>query len=261
MLSACARSVRLNFGGLSLSFTTPINRNVVDVLQILCLHHTKHDEARLVDFVHWLRVSYDIIPYSDAIDMINQNQVSGRFVSITFDDGLMTHFHAAKVLADLGVSACFFVCPGVIREIPSIEPKQFFRTRLLMNPKELMSWSHLHQLHKLGHEIGSHTLTHPNLRLLRTDIAQYEIHQSKAEIESELGVCKHFAWPYGQVTTMSDALIRFAHDIGYASVASAVPGDYHPLKALSHVDPWIHRVPLEIAWTKRSVRYLLRISE
>lgn len=255
ILGGYARSVRLNVRGLVKSHSTRIGTGADDVLQILCLHHVKHDEKRLVEFVHWLRMRYDIIPYRRAIEMITQNNVSRQSVSITFDDGLIAHYHAARVLADLGVSACFFVCPGMMREDPDIRLAEFFRARLLMKPTELMGWSDLHELVELDHEIGSHTLTHPDLSQLDTDAAQREIRESKSEIESELGVCNHFAWPYGQLATMPVSLIRYAHEIGYESVASAISGCYP--SAPSHLDPWIRRVALETTWSRRSLRYLL----
>jgi len=74
----------------------------------------------------------------------------------------------------------------------------------------------------MGHEAGSHTLTHPHLTRLDLVDAQREIEQSKRRLESLTGQpVLSFAYPYGGDNKTLRQLVKQA---GYARAVSTIKG-------------------------------------
>lgn len=105
-------------------------------------------------------------------------------ISFTFDDGSENQFAiAAPILNEFKVKGTFFVVTGVIRD-KKTDP---------MPPGAYhygnggMSWEELRQLAAMGHEIGSHSMTH--LSLVDTDAAalEREVNGSAKLIAEKLG--------------------------------------------------------------------------
>ena len=69
-----------------------------------------------------------------------------KLVVLTFDDAAKSHFtKAGPLLKELGHGATFFVTEGF--DFPT-------------NKKDYMSWEEIQSLHKMGFEIGNHTIDH-----------------------------------------------------------------------------------------------------
>ncbi len=122
--------------------------------------------------------------------------------TFTFDDGYDSHvFIAAPLLAERGFPGTFFIIAGNVW------------------------WDQWRQtVVPLGHEIGSHSMTHPDLTQLSTSQAQQEIVQSKATIEANIpGPCLTFAYPYGAYNPTIETMVR---DAGYIG-ARTVIGDFN----------------------------------
>jgi len=62
--------------------------------------------------------------------------------------------------------------------------------------KLMMTWTQVRILRQLGHIVGSHTVTHPNMAYMDAADLQIECVESKNKLEKELGaeVC-HFSYP------------------------------------------------------------------
>ncbi|HWP42820.1 MAG TPA: polysaccharide deacetylase family protein [Blastocatellia bacterium] len=76
-------------------------------------------------------------------------------------------------------------------------------------------------------EIGSHTITHPQLPMLSADAQRDEICHSKAHLEELVGhPVKSFAYPYGDYT---DETVALAREAGFDCACSTVaePADRH----------------------------------
>lgn len=103
-------------------------------------------------------------------------------VAVTFDDGCETDLIAAvPVLAELGFSATFYITVGFLG-------KPGFLTR-----------SQVRQLNDLGYEIGSHSWTHAYLSDLPDPELEYEISDSRRELEQMIGrPVSHFSCPGGR---------------------------------------------------------------
>ena len=60
----------------------------------------------------------------------------------------------------------------------------------------MLSWDQVRRLHRVGHIVGSHTLTHPNLAYVGDETLQKELTESKRKLEEELGIpVVHFSYP------------------------------------------------------------------
>jgi VCBS repeat-containing protein len=105
-------------------------------------------------------------------------------VSLTFDDGYESHYSiGVAALNEFGLKGTFFL----ITEATSVGWPYF------------VSWDSWRTAAVMGHEIGSHTKTHPNLTTLSMAGMRDEILGSKTEIDNQISSQDSlvFAYPYG----------------------------------------------------------------
>jgi peptidoglycan/xylan/chitin deacetylase (PgdA/CDA1 family) len=140
------------------------------------------------------------------------------------DDGLKTCMRAAAIMNDVGARACFFLITSMVGTTDPVRIREFCAERLHKPPLEFLSWDDAEALLRQGHEIGSHTRTHPNLAALAMDQINEEVDGAAQEIRRRLGTVEHFAWPYGRFTDMSRAAFRTVFGAGFSSCASAERG-------------------------------------
>ena len=107
---------------------------------------------------------------------------------LTFDDGWRDGLTTvAPMLTALGVRATFFVCPGRFG-IPAPE----------LGDARVMTESEARELHDLGMELASHSLSHPDLRKLSDAELRVELSWSRDALESITSEpCRTFAYPSG----------------------------------------------------------------
>lgn len=121
-------------------------------------------------------------------------------VSITFDDSTLDQYRlAAPELDRRGMTATFFVITGLMDGgVWQDGPVQ----------RQLFSWSQARDLAERGHEIGSHTHSHPDLTRLEPFLAQRQLVRSyqriRREIPNQSGLT--FAWPYWRSTEHTQEL-------------------------------------------------------
>jgi peptidoglycan/xylan/chitin deacetylase (PgdA/CDA1 family) len=85
-----------------------------------------------------------------------------------------------------------------------------------------LSTDDLRGLQAAGHEVGSHTMTHPNLAKLAPTDVEREVAISKARLESMLPLpVTGFAYPYGKPKLhVTEAAMKSARDAGYGYALS-----------------------------------------
>jgi peptidoglycan/xylan/chitin deacetylase (PgdA/CDA1 family) len=94
-----------------------------------------------------------------------------------------------------------------------------------------MSWEQLAAMRDAGMEIGSHTISHPDLTTLDAAELQRQVAGSKAELEARLGVrVVSFCYPSGHYGPDTVAAVR---DAGYESATTTNwSPDYSDMLAL-----------------------------
>jgi peptidoglycan/xylan/chitin deacetylase (PgdA/CDA1 family) len=152
---------------------------------------------------------------------------------LTFDDGWRNWLTVAlPVLRSLDVRATFFVCPGLFGQQHPDVPGE---------AGELIRAEDARALHDAGMELGSHTLTHPDLRTLDDAGLERELSGSKQAIEDLTGEpCRTFAYPYG---LYDERVVQAAGDAGYELAFGWLPGPWRPLEAPRLPAPPRHGAP------------------
>jgi peptidoglycan/xylan/chitin deacetylase (PgdA/CDA1 family) len=141
--------------------------------------------------------------------------------ALTFDDGTVDALTVAEpLLSRLGVPATFYVCPG-------LWGAQHWRVE--GESGRLLTEAQARELCAAGMELGSHTMSHPDLRQLDDAALARELSDSKQSVEDLTGrPCRTFAYPFG---AFDERVERAAGRAGYDVAFAWQPGRWRPLAA------------------------------
>jgi peptidoglycan/xylan/chitin deacetylase (PgdA/CDA1 family) len=230
-------------------------------VQIVLLHHVRPDEERRFSaLLDYLQKRYQLISYREAVERIYSGQVKAPAAAITFDDGLKNHLRAARMLAERGISGCFFVCPGIVGERDVSRVQAFCRQRLFLTQDEqFLSWDDLACMLDEGHEIGGHTMTHAKMCQLTSDALAEEVGTSYAIMKQRLGTARHFAWPFGQFFHITPEAAGCVFKHGFESCASGERGTHGPHRQRNE-RICIRRDNVDASWPLRHIAYFLKSS-
>ena len=116
-----------------------------------------------------------------------------RQVVLTFDDGYVNVLqHAIGALAQTQFNAIQFLPVNFLGKSNEWDVALGEAFERIMDASQVRDWL------AAGHDIGSHTLTHPFLTRLPPDEAREEIFASKKKLEDLFGrSIEHFCYPYG----------------------------------------------------------------
>jgi peptidoglycan/xylan/chitin deacetylase (PgdA/CDA1 family) len=107
--------------------------------------------------------SFPSVPSSDI------NIANDKAVILTFDDGYKSQYTNAKPILDkYGYKATFYIVCNYVGNGDGQD-----------HPNARMSWEDITALSNEGYDIGSHSMSHPNLDLLSEKGMEYEIGGSK----------------------------------------------------------------------------------
>ena len=153
---------------------------------------------------------------------IEQDSWDSRYVVITFDDGYRDFLTAAcPIMTEFNHTAVLFVPSGLIQD----ERAQFLE-------RECLTWSEIRELHVNGIEIGSHSVTHCELKFLRTPELEAEVARSKRTIEAKIGhSVTSFSYPYAFPETeveFSQILRKLLEKHGYQNGVTTIIGRSGP---------------------------------
>jgi peptidoglycan/xylan/chitin deacetylase (PgdA/CDA1 family) len=143
-------------------------------------------------FASHMRFLYENNYSAISLDGVYQQLASGerpdnKLVAITFDDGYRDFYtQAFPVLQRYHYTATVFLPTGFIDN-----------KELRLKGKEHLNWYEIQELHHAGIKFGSHTVTHPQLRFLKSTDVEFELRQSKETIEDKLGApVNAFSYPF-----------------------------------------------------------------
>ncbi len=114
-------------------------------------------------------------------------------IVLTFDDGYVKVLqHAIGALAQTQLNAIQFLPVNFLGKSNEWDVALGEASEPIMDASQVRDWL------AAGHDIGSHTLTHPFLTRLPPDQAREEIFASKKKLEDLFGrSIEHFCYPYG----------------------------------------------------------------
>jgi len=142
-------------------------------------------------------------------------------VAITFDDGFEnTLDHALEPLRQNQFRAIQFIVAARMGQHNIWDLPDGEVAAPLMDAAQLRDWL------AAGHQIGSHSLTHPRLTQLSLDAAREEIHASKKLLEDTFGVpVGHFCYPNGD---WNPAIRDLVAEAGYVTACTTEFGVNKP---------------------------------
>jgi hypothetical protein len=171
-----------------------------------------------------------------------------RTVAVTFDDCYRDNLPAARVLAEHGLPACFFIPTAYVGT------DRVFPWDRHLKPLANLSWDEVRQIAGLGFEVGSHSVTHPDFATLTAAEARRELSESRAVLEERLGRrVRWFAYPFGGRNNFRPEWLPLLEEAGYEGAVSAygrlvAPGDAAGVlprvpapafKSLSHLELYL----------------------
>lgn len=166
-------------------------------------------------------ISIDNIQNSKII-----NHKSNRWVCITLDDGYHDNYtFAYPLFKHMGIPFVVYVTTGFIDN----------QREMWWYPGEQLGIG-TDELKKMAADslctIGAHTVSHPKLATIPSNIQQKEIEQSKLQLESLLGTpIEHFSFPHG---SYNNDTLKICRRLGFKTAVTTngrtVRTDYSPLQ-------------------------------
>jgi peptidoglycan/xylan/chitin deacetylase (PgdA/CDA1 family) len=159
------------------------------------------------EMAHLRKAGYHPLHFAELTGWPAGLPLPAKPIVITLDDGYEDNYtEAYPVLQKNGLKAVIFAITGFVSK------------------EDRLTWSQMRDMQDSGLiEIGSHTVTHPNLTKLPPDERTREVTDSKAELERQLKVpVRAFAYPYGFYDRETTEAVRKA---GYLF---AVTGEHGP---------------------------------
>jgi CelD/BcsL family acetyltransferase involved in cellulose biosynthesis/peptidoglycan/xylan/chitin deacetylase (PgdA/CDA1 family) len=96
-------------------------------------------------------------------------------------------------------------------------------------PNPMLSWDEIKQMSKQKITFGAHTISHPALSRTNSTRLETEIVGSKNQIEEALDLpVRHFAYPFGQPSDVSDEAKKIVQRAGFSSAVTTVWGFNRP---------------------------------
>ncbi|MFO0967123.1 MAG: polysaccharide deacetylase family protein [Gemmataceae bacterium] len=178
-------------------------------------------------FCRLVRDRFRAVPLSEIVRYVRgRERPPRRLVAITFDDCYRDNLFAARVLAEHGLPATFFL-PTQAVGTDHVFPWDAGLPRLAN-----LTWNDVREMVSLGHDIGSHTVTHPNMSQLSDEAARRELTESRRTIEDRTGrTPRFFAYPFGDGGSFLPRQVSFAQEAGYEACFSGFGGVCHPSMA------------------------------
>ena len=178
------------------------------------------------------------------IDLYNYEGFDRGLVTITFDDGWEENPQTAlPIMQQYGFKS-----------------NQFYATTFIENPIVPDPKALIGQFIDDGHEIGSHSITHPDLTTLSEEEVIHELEGSKQFLEDYLELnIQHFATPYGAYNIFVENKIMEYYDthrtvdIGYNSKDNLDVSRLRSMSILStttasEVEEWARKAKEEKLW-------------
>ncbi|MAH85433.1 MAG: hypothetical protein CBB68_14510 [Rhodospirillaceae bacterium TMED8] len=180
-------------------------------VRIPIFHHTPLIHLPLLEELTVRLRDNNVLASPANIDSVRQRQTTSYILS--FDDGFASNFEAAKLLKNLGVSAIFFICPGIIDMRGAAQrkamSKAFFGGCDAPDSCQLLNWNEIEKIRSMGHVIGAHGMNHVRLSTLTGQHLVDEIIGANHALKMRLGdKADWYAFSYGDIKSISRAALK-----------------------------------------------------
>ncbi len=171
-------------------------------------------------------------------------------IALTFDDGFSNVLrHGLAPLTRYQFRAIQFLVADLLGKTNEWDARSGEAREALMDASQIRDWL------AAGHEIGSHTLTHPHLTRLSPNVAREEIFASKKKLEDLFGrPVEHFCYPYGDY---NEAVRELVAEAGYRTACTTVSGvnlpTENPLELKRHTARY-QSLSLKNLWSRLRLR-------
>ena len=171
-----------------------------------------------------LQRSFHVVSLAEAFRLVQCGQrLPSRTLAITFDDCYRDNYFAAQVLAQHGLPACFFLPTSYVGT------GRTFDWDRGLSPLANLTWDDVREMARLGHDIGSHTVTHANMAQISCAQARTELYDSKAILEDQVGrAVRWFAYPFGGRRHLRPEHLPLVEEAGYEGCLSGYGGFVYP---------------------------------
>jgi|WetSurMetagenome_2_1015567.scaffolds.fasta_scaffold00051_39 hypothetical protein len=183
-------------------------------------HCSYYSPARFEELLRILKEKKNaFVTVTEASRMVPTGS-DGSAVVVTFDDGFESFYsRALPLLKKYGYRVTVFPVAGFLGRSSTWDT---------LPPQTHMTPEQLREIAGLGHEIGSHTMSHANLTLLSDRDLRDELSRSKAVLEDVIGkAVTSLSFPFGQWNLRVWDAAREAGYVAatsYAFRARGVPG-------------------------------------
>ncbi len=180
--------------------------------------------ARFRSICLLLRRGFRVVPLAEVFEIVRSGRpMPPRTIAVTFDDCYRDNLFAARVLAEFGFPATFFVPTAYVGTNRS------FAWDSHLPRMANLAWDNVREMVRMGHEIGSHTVSHINLGTASCNEARKELVESKAVLERQLeGKVRWFAYPYGGIKDLRPETAALVEEAGYEGCLSGYGGFIYP---------------------------------
>ncbi len=153
----------------------------------------------------YLKNHFEVITVSEYLERISYNNLTGKEICVTFDDGFKDNYlYAFPILKKYGLRATFFLTTGYIGSGTLFAWMPLDKggwEDFAHNPERWLplSWEEVKEMMEWGMEFGTHTHTHPNsLSKMTKSEGEWEIEESTKLFTEKTGINpKFFSYPHG----------------------------------------------------------------
>jgi peptidoglycan/xylan/chitin deacetylase (PgdA/CDA1 family) len=143
---------------------------------------------------------YQTITLTDFLDYrAGKATLPEHPIIITFDDGYQDFYtHAVPILKSKGLIATIFLPTGKIGTSEEDRQDNSWDSKEAAYPTKLLIWDEVRDFIKDGFQVGSHTVTHPDLSSIPDSQIKQELDQSRSDFRDKLGLqVDVFSYPGG----------------------------------------------------------------